>query len=220
MIEYYPAKYSDKFGEEQTTIQNDGKDLIMVVREVEFRCSMLDDWEPTRETNPEHLKSFLIHPIFNTLYRYKLEFEIPIPVMKSFQVLQGILNIHLDIEGVETNHAGGREDLLLVLQVDEQRFESCGKHGWFDDELQEIVNAMPKDMQIKTCYGCAFSDYSPAGFGLYGGLACFRNTKQEYLSLKGKAAYFKLQDRMAGLVQETYLCDEFEKRIPGTGYRG
>ena len=22
------------------------------------------------------------------------------------------------------------------------------------------------------------------------------------------------------LVQETYLCEEFEKRVPGTGYRG
>ena len=138
MIEYYPAKYIDKFGEEQTTIQKDGKDLTMVVRKVEFRCSMLDDWETAKETNPEHLKSFLIHPIFNTLYRYKLEFEIPIPVIKSLQVLQGILKIHLDIEGVETNHAGGREDLLLVLHVDEQQFESCGKHGWFDDELQEM----------------------------------------------------------------------------------
>ena len=220
MLEHYPAKYIDKFGEEQITIKNNGKELIMVVREVEFRCSALDDWEPVKETNPENLNSFLIHPIFNRLYQYELEFEIPVLVMKSFQLLQGILKIHLDLEGVETNRAGGREDLLLVLHVNEQQFKSCGKHGWFDDELQEIVNAMPQDMHMKTCYGCAFSDYSPAGFGLFGELACFRNTKQEYLSLNGKAAYLKLHDKVTEFVQETYLCPEFEKRISGTGYRG
>jgi hypothetical protein len=29
-----------------------------------------------------------------------------------------------------------------------------------------------------------------------------------------------LSDRYDRLVQETYLCPEFERRIPGTGYRG
>lgn len=51
-------------------------------------------------------------------------------------------------------------------------------------------------------------------------MACFRNSEQAYLSLKGKAAYFNLQKEIAEFVQETYLCPEFEKRIAGTGYRG
>jgi hypothetical protein len=36
-------------------------------------------------------------------------------------------------------------------------------------------------------------------------------TKKEFWSVSGR------QDRF---VQETYLCPEFERRVPGTGYRG
>ena len=220
MLEYYPAKYFDKFGEENTTIQNNGKELKMVVRGLEFTDTSFDSWEPTDKNNPELLNLFLIHPMFNTLYQYKLEFEIQIPVVKQIQTLQGILKVNLEMVGLETNKAGGREDLKLELYVDGKEFSSCGKHGWFEDELQEIKAALPEGMYIKSCINCAFSDYSPAGFGLFGWLACFRNTKQEYLSLTGKEAYFKLQDKIAEFVQETFLCPEFEKRVPGTGYRG
>jgi hypothetical protein len=220
MLETYAAKYTDKFGEVETTIQNDGKELRMVVRGAEFICNMLDDWEPANTSNSELLDSFLIHPIFKTLYKYVLDFEIPVLVIRDTQILHASLSVHLEMDGVETNKAGGREELTIGLGVDGKHFRSCGRHGWFDDELQEIGNVLPEGMYIKSCFNCAFSDYSPAGFGLFGQLACFRNTKQEYLSLKGKAAYFKLQDKMAGLVQEIYLCPEFEKRTPGAGYRG
>src|SRR5689334_8806824 len=79
MLEYYPAKYFDKFGEENTTIQNNGKELKMVVRGLEFTDTSFDSWEPTDKDNPELLNLFLIHPMFNTLYQYRLEFEIQIP---------------------------------------------------------------------------------------------------------------------------------------------
>lgn len=220
MLENYPAKYSDKFGEVQTIIQNDGKELTMIVRGFEFKGNMLDDWEPTDKGNPELSNLFSIHPFFNQLYQFQLEFDISVPVIKQGEILQGLLRVRLGMAGVETVFAGGREELTIELHVDKQKFISCGKHGWFENELQEIKNAMPENMYIKSCFNCAFSDYSPAGFGLFGNLACFRNTKNEYLSLKGKAAYFQLQDQIAEFVQETYLCPEFEKRIPGTGYRG
>ena len=67
MLENYPAKYFDKFGEEDTTIKNNGKLLSMVVRGLEFTGAMLDDWEPLDRSDPARLNSFLIHPIFNTL---------------------------------------------------------------------------------------------------------------------------------------------------------
>ena len=73
---------------------------------------------------------------------------------------------------------------------------------------------------MKCCHTCAFSDYHPVGTGTFGGLACFRDHKQEYLALKGKAALMHFFNKSTENVQETYLCPEFEKRIPGTGYRG
>jgi hypothetical protein len=52
MFEIYHAKYCDEFGEEITTIKNDGKLLRMILRGVEFQGSMLDDWEAITEIPP------------------------------------------------------------------------------------------------------------------------------------------------------------------------
>lgn len=73
-------------------------------------------------------------------------------------------------------------------------------------------------MKIRFC--CAYSDYSVFGHGVFGGLACFRNNKHEYLAISNKSAFMKLWPTHIEDVQETYCCSEFERRKPGTGYRG
>jgi hypothetical protein len=75
-------------------------------------------------------------------------------------------------------------------------------------------------MYLKACINCAFSDYSPCGHGLFGGLACFRDNKQAYLSVQTKRDLFEIWSTMTEFVQETFLCSEFERRAPGAGYRG
>jgi hypothetical protein len=62
--------------------------------------------------------------------------------------------------------------------------------------------------------------YSPYGHGLFGGLACFRGNKAGYRAVTGKDDLFAVWDTMTEFVQETHLCPEFERRVPGTGYRG
>tara|TARA_R110000850_G_scaffold275084_1_gene413662 strand:+ start:2131 stop:2304 length:174 start_codon:yes stop_codon:yes gene_type:complete len=56
--------------------------------------------------------------------------------------------------------------------------------------------------------------------GYLGDMMCFRNLKQEYLQVKSKQEFFHIHDHFERQVQETWLCDEFELRVPGTGYRG
>jgi hypothetical protein len=75
-------------------------------------------------------------------------------------------------------------------------------------------------MYLQTCFCCAFSDYSPYGNGLFGDLACFRDNKQPYLAVETKRDFLALWDTYTEFVQETYHCGEFERRKPGTGYRG
>ena len=80
---------------------------------------------------------------------------------------------------------------------------------------------MPEGEYLKACINCAFSDYSPFGHGLFGGLACFRDNKEGYRMVKTKHDLFRVWGTMTGvLVQETFLCREFERRFPDTGYRG
>ncbi|MCE9532807.1 MAG: hypothetical protein K8T89_17050 [Planctomycetes bacterium] len=51
-------------------------------------------------------------------------------------------------------------------------------------------------------------------------MMCFRNLKAEYLKVTTKKEFWSVHGRQDRFVQETYLCPEFERRIPGTGYRG
>jgi len=49
---------------------------------------------------------------------------------------------------------------------------------------------------------------------------CFRNIKSAYLGVKSKDDLLAIHNLFERCVQETYLCPEFSRRIPGTGYRG
>ncbi len=48
----------------------------------------------------------------------------------------------------------------------------------------------------------------------------FEESQDVYEGRCGLFDFFEIWDRMTGVVQETYLCPEFERRRPGTGYRG
>lgn len=98
--------------------------------------------------------------------------------------------------------------------------DSAGTSGWFEDELLDIQRKLPAEVYLRACIGCGLSDYSPYGHGLFGNLACFRATKAAYRSVTNKHGLFAIWSSATGYVQETYLCPEFERRRPGTGYRG
>ena len=100
------------------------------------------------------------------------------------------------------------------------QFAGSGKSGWFEDELREIQLQLPDGLFMRAGINCLYSDYSPYGHGLFGRMMCFRNLKSEYLKVKSRADFWSVHDRYDRMVQETYLCPEFERRIAGTGYLG
>jgi Family of unknown function (DUF6304) len=83
--------------------------------------------------------------------------------------------------------------------------------------LRELEGRLPKDVALICCFTCRYSDYSPGGKGL-SGMRCHRNAKEQYLAVRSKRDYFDVPT--AEIVLETHLCDEWETRPPGTGYRG
>lgn len=95
--------------------------------------------------------------------------------------------------------------------------------GDFECGLLEIQEQLPSPMYLKACINCQFSDYSIYGKGLFGAMLCFRNIKEEYVGLPmdgRKFLYHELEERAERSVQETFVCEDFQRRIPGTGYRG
>lgn len=216
--ETYPAQYRDRFGEVATTIQNNGHELHMTLRGVEFTGAMLDDWEMSESADAGQVQQFTLN--HGVLCDFVLEFALPIPIGFQTERLQGMLHIRLTLGAPASNGGVDQEILSLRLDVADSSFSSQDKDGWFEDALLEINRQLPEGMYLQTCFGCAFSDYYPAGYGLFGALACFRDNKQHYLAARGKQQIMKLWKTRTEFVQETYHCDEFERRMPGTGYRG
>ena len=49
-------------------------------------------------------------------------------------------------------------------------------------------------------------------------MSCHRDAKEQYLAVRSKLDYWSVP--VTEVVMETYVCPEYERRIPGTGYRG
>ena len=219
----YPARYRDRFGEERTTIVNEGDTLTMIVRGVRFQGNDFDGFEPHDVSDPTQLSSFTF--LHGNLGLCTIEADIPVPVVTPTGTVDGLLRIELELGEPLPTGQMDRERLKLRLVVNEAMYFSDGKTGWFEGEMLDLQAKLPPGTFIKTCINCAFSDYSPYGHGLFGNMICFRANKEGYLALPSgeefsKDAYFDVMDTVSEMVQETYHCPEFERRKPGTGYRG
>lgn len=223
MTANYPARYRDRSGEELTAISNDGKTLTMAVRGVRFSGRDFDSFEPEDLSDPMRLSSFSF--LLGCLCSCLIEADIPIPVVTPDGEASGLLTFELELGGPLPTGQMDRERLKLRLEADGGTYHSDGKTGWFEDEMLDLQRKLPPGTFMKACINCAFSDYSPCGHGLFGNMICFRANKAGYLALPSgedfeKDAYFDVMDTVSEMVPEIHLCPEFERRAPGTGYRG
>lgn len=223
MRDEYPGTYRDQIGSETVLIRNDGQALSMTLRGVEFEGRAIMGMEPTDKTDRDDLAVF-------TLNRYPYEavdlcactidYEVPVPISEHGQMTMGGLTVHAELGVPSGNGSLDHEALRLTLRLGDQTYQGSGTSGWFEDELLEIQAALPDGVYIKTCINCAFSDYSVYGHSIFGDMDCFRRCKAVYLAVQSKSDYMSLKCPAVESVQETYLCPEFERRTPGTGYRG
>jgi hypothetical protein len=223
MTTTYPARYKDRLGEVVTTVSNDGGTLTMVVRGVLFRGTDFDGFEPQGVSDPAELASFAF--LHGSLCFCVIEADIPVPVVTPAGVVDALLTFALDLGEPLPTGQMDRERLKLRLAVNSQTYSSGGGTGWFEGEMLDLQERLPPGTFLKACINCAFSDYSPYGHGLFGTMICFRANKAGYQALPSgedfsKDDYFAVMDTVSDRVQETHLCPEFERRAPGTGYRG
>lgn len=121
------------------------------------------------------------------------------------------LSFDIPIAVVDANGRLSRADTQVA---------GSGRSGWFEDELLEIQQQLPAGTYLRACINCQYSDYSPAGHMMFGDMMCLRSVKDAYLRARTKNELWPVFKRSDGPVQETHVCDEFVRRIPGTGYRG
>jgi hypothetical protein len=222
MLTSYAARYEDRRGQEATTIWNDGEMLRVIVRGVEFAGYHPFSLKPTADPNSPQLVGFVLDPrprYADELCAYVLEYDVPIPVVAREEVRDAIL--HVRAEKARPEEGWDACELLLTLSYDGCDYQGGGEEFYFEDALYELQAALPEGVYIKACVNCAFS-----GASVYGGsrglgdLRCYRNNKDAFLSIKHKGDFMRLMKNYVEEVQETYLCPEFERRMPGAyGYQ-
>lgn len=213
----FPAIYRDEHGEVSGEIVIDGRELRLMVRGVEFSGWDFDGLEPNPGSDPTIVADFPLQG--GCLVSCEIEFAMPILVADRGATHECPLHLRIVVPRVEPN-VWSWAKAFLMLTVGDKTISSGGHSGHFESEMLDIQRQLPEHAYLKACINCAYSDYSPAGQDMTG-MMCFRRNKAAYLSVVGKRDMFRVTaEAKPEYVQEFHLCPEFERRRPGTGYRG
>jgi uncharacterized protein DUF6304 len=211
----YPGRYRDTYGEEQVVFENDFEKLRVVVRGVTFVGHSFEELKPL-------LTVVSASPDGDALSDCALECDIPLPVVSGKDVEEGQLRVRIELQPPRDAYTAAEPGFTLRLCLTCAGQTCCSETApaTFETALTEIQQALPDGVYFRSCFSCAFSDYSPYGHLVLGRLACFRDNESSYLQVHDKDGLFEIWDTMTEPVQDIYLCGEYERRKPGTGYRG
>ena len=140
--------------------------------------------------------------------------ELPCTVSVSGVPRPSTIRFVLDLRPRE-NPDPSHPNLSLACEIDGTTY--AVSDSWFEDGLLRLERTFPPELQLVACVTCLYSDYSPGGHGLTG-MRCHRDAKTQYLAVRSKVDYWSVP--VTEDVPETYLCDDYTRRVPGTGYRG
>lgn len=139
------------------------------------------------------------------------ELTVAVPtVLTGSQAMAGnlVLTFHLG--------AGTHEPIVDAALHGGPSVISVSQEERLEDVLGGLVDLLV-DAEWQCCLTCGLSDYSPGGNGNMG-MRCHRDSRSLYLSSRGKWEYWAVP--VTEEVPEFYRCDAYERRRPGTGYRG
>jgi hypothetical protein len=225
----FPGAFADQHGTEQITWHVSpatrrqppgvmGYEIETTIRGVTFWGYDFDDLEPRDAAQAIAAGlplSRLSGELSDSVIRGDLPCTIEINGQRAPAVVTFTLTLFSAERGPEPQYSSPK-NLHLSLMVADQRCDV--DDDWFEDGVLRLDQAA-RDVgaRLVCCATCLYSDYSPAGHGLMG-MRCHRGAKAQYLAVRAKLDYWSVP--VAEDVMETYLCPEYERRIPGTGYRG
>jgi hypothetical protein len=214
-FDQHAAVFTDAVGSTDALISNEGARLHLKVLGSAFAGEFLDDFAPIGQ-GPTSARFRLQHGL---LCDYTLDFKLPMTLTEGSNALSTAVGVRVGLGSPAERGALTEEWVQLCLSADGGAY-TTGRHDLVETALIELGERLPGRGRLRCCFGCDFSDYSPYGNGVFGTLYCFRTAKREYRRVVDKDALFDLWDKTAGAVQETWLCEEWEPRIAGRGYRG
>lgn len=104
-------------------------------------------------------------------------------------------------------------------KLNEYVHRSARKSGWFEADLLDIQKRLPDGVYLEACITCAISDRNPTAMAcsaddLLQGQQCGMSHGER------QVRSFRIWSTATEYVQEAGLCPDFERRVPGGGYRG
>lgn len=228
-MQTYKGTYTDDFGTIDIIVENDFSTLSCDIDGIRFSGGQLSDLETSNKYTAEELTRFTFYevPIYNSDRTVQMLcnciFTIIIPQVIIDKSSNTTFDVDLKLEYFlgKPRHLPGQgiehEYIKAGFIINGQNFE--GKGDFVEIVFDQISKQFNDRYQFKNCYGCMFGDYSVYGQSSFGGMLCYVLQKEEYLQVKSKNDYTLLSGEIS-LVQETYLCEKYEPRTPGTGYRG
>ncbi len=215
----FPGGYRDEAGYEAITWRVEGSrrhelpslDVFTIVRGIGLQGTDFDDLEPA---DPSAAAGKLPLGQAGELTGCVLSGDLPCTAASGGQRRPATIVFSLDLRPGTAMPPGPAHTLTVSLALDAITYQVAD--DWFEGGIQRLEQALPPGTQLVCCLTCLFSDYWPAGHGLTG-LRCHRGAKEQYLAVRSKADYWTVP--VTEEVPETYLCGEYQRRIPGTGYR-
>jgi hypothetical protein len=229
----YVGTYKDAFGVVDIIIYNNFKKLSLNIEEVEFEGSEFDALEIVNKQSysVQKIKRFtlsqtqisgtdeFVEEICNCTFNVTIpQLIISSRTQEAFVVSMNIEYVLGDKKPIRLGGGLKFEKIYLSFKIFDELFRSEG--DFFESLFEDIQNQFDGRYILKNCFGCLYSDYSIYGQGALGSMMCFVRQKDKYIKVKNKSEY---EENLTGdydIVQEIFLCDKFQARRKGTGYRG
>jgi Family of unknown function (DUF6304) len=218
----FPGTYIDATGSELITWHLGPPDrsgyggsyeISARIRGIDVRGVDFDGLEPLN-IDPEIAHAALRLNATGEISECILTGMLPCKAETAGQSVPIVVRFELDLRH-DPDHPHGRpRSLTLTTGINGTAYAVVD--DWFEDGTLRLDQALRPDW-LRRCVTCLYSDYSPAGHGLMG-IRCHRDAKDQYLTVSSKADYWSVP--VTEVVPETYLCNQYRIRIPGTGYRG
>jgi hypothetical protein len=211
-----PCVYTDSDGSIAGELANNGKLLLVRLGETVLMGLAFDSLQPEQmDSFPDR---FTLQNGF--ICNCQLDFVMPLLLTDGRTVVPGSLSVSLVLGKPDHRNAIDEESYSASLEFRQQSISTTRPANDFEELLINLAGQLPEGMSFFNCFGCQYADYSVYGNGSFGDMMCFRNVKARYNAVKTKLDYRKIHESFEQTVQEVYLCEEFEQRRPGAGYRG
>lgn len=213
----YLAKYEDKRGVETTYIKSDGSDMFLTLRGIDFEGSDFDQLT-AEKVDKKKFDFELFTDGSGDLTNFKITVTIPVLFYnsQSEETFTENLIAHIEVGETTTIKELDSEINSLNLTSSFGVFKVKKKLEWMEDALVALQNKLPEHIYLKTCLSCKYSNYSPYGNGMFGSIYCFKNIKEQLVTLHDKSDLLDIWTAEAVnkgamfSVQETFECNEHQ----------